>query len=202
MTLMIIVAGGCQREHEVRILLGPDDETLTQGFVCRDENGNYLAERARVGNQFHFSLVVDLIDLGGFPGCRGEEILLWCSDRGCNRVRLPDGRFCVPINLSITTPEDLPAAVGQIYQQLAAAGPIVVDAPAFPVLVQAVATTQDCAELAGATSEGYPGFAPDQLIGCATSCPVVLDNEEEVQLFLDTLSVRCSDAVVACANGL
>lgn len=186
---------GCERDHRVRILLGPDEDTLTRGFLCDDDDGMPLAARGVAGGHLRFNLVVDLIALGGVPGCRGEELLAWCEAHTCAPIAPAAGRYCVPLDLVVDV-ANLPGIVDQLYAQLAAAPPIAADAPTAPVVVRAVATTQTCAEVADATD-----FAPEALIGCAYSCPVQLDLVDDVQLSLDTLSSRCEREVIGCANG-
>ncbi len=198
--LAAAVAPACARDHEVRLLLGPDENTLTQGLTCRDASGQLLSARALVQGRLRFNVVVDLLDLGGdVPGCRGEELLTWCNERGCAPVLVADGRFCAPIDLDAS--QSMTAVVDEIYRQLAAAGTVVRDGPDGPVLVRAVATTAPCAALTSAAGGAYPPFDLADVFGCAYSCPVVLDDVDEVQLSLDTLSDRCSAEVFACAAG-
>ena len=190
-----LFAVACQRDHRVRLLLGPDEETLTRGFLCEDDGGVPLAARGLADGRLRFNLVVELIDLGGVPGCRGEELLAWCETHTCAPITPAGGRYCFGLDVA-ADPRNLPALVGDLYAQLAAGPPIVSDAPSAPVVVRAVATTEPCEAL----TAGGP-FASDALVGCAYSCPVQLDLVDEVQLSLDTLSARCEREVVACANG-
>lgn len=189
---LLVVA--CERDHRVRLLLGPDEDTLTRGFLCEDDRGVPLAARGITGTRLRFSLVVDLIELGGVPGCRGEELLAWCEAHTCAPIEPAGGRYCVGLDLAVDL-SDLEALVGDLYAQLAAGPPIIADAPSEPVVVRAVATTQACDAVVAAGA-----FAPDALIGCAYSCPVQLDLVDDVQLSLDTLSPRCEREVMTCAR--
>jgi hypothetical protein len=180
----------------VRLLLGPDEETLTRGFLCEDDGGVPLAARGFADGRLRFNLVVELIDLGGVPGCRGEELLAWCetphlrADHAGRRALLlrpstsrPIRGTCRPWS-GTSTPSSRPGRRSSATRRPA------------PVVVRAVATTEPCEAL----TAGGP-FASDALVGCAYSCPVQLDLVDEVQLSLDTLSARCEREVVACANG-
>ncbi len=191
---LLISLAACDDHRTVTLLLGPDDSTLTAGFGCKDDAGNLLLAQARTGSTYSFQLVVETVDLGlDQPGCRGEELLAACNKRPCKRV----GRFCTTVSLSAgSSPQ---AILASLHDQLG--HPTVLDdAPADPVVVRAVATTQPCAELVPPAGD-YPRLDPELAIGCAYSCPVVLgDLHGTLSMALDTLDDHCSAEVRACAK--
>lgn len=185
---LVLLATGCDREQTVRIQLGPDGETLTQGFACRDGD-TLLASRALVGDELQMTLVVDLIRLDGFPGCRGEELIRACDAGGCELVR---PRFCTTVTVPASDTETLLAALrAQLADEV-----VTSDAPDGAVLVRAVATTRAVA------CDALPDVLPPaELVGCAYSCPVLLDEVEgSIALSLDALSDQCAREVEACAR--
>jgi hypothetical protein len=190
----------CQRTHDVSIQLGPDDATFTIGFQCRLDNGVPLLERAHIGEVYRFSVVVDLIDLGGMlGGCRGEELIRACSSGACTVIPREDGtRYCVTVELaeSLIRSGDARAILDAIGAQLRT-DVITTDAPDRPVLIRAVGTAQACDELRDA-----PDAELDLALvtGCAYSCPVQLDAVAgPIALSLDALDDRCAPQVFLCA---
>jgi len=192
----VTALAGCADHRTVTLLLGPDDDTLTAGFACRAETGELLIEHARVAASYRFSLVIDTVALGAtFPGCRGEEIVAACDGGTCDRI----GRFCTAITIDaadITSPTAILAA---LHAQLGHPT-LIADAPHEPIVVRAATTLQTCDELMPAGG-AYPRLDPDQAVGCAYSCPVILDDiSGSLGLALDTLDDRCAGQVRACAR--
>jgi len=200
---LALVVVGCQQAHVVTLQLGPDGDTLTAGFTCVEDADmtKLLASRALQGNgTARFSVVVDIVDLGGqLPGCRGEELLAACSPDRCSITPRPDGtRYCQDITLDASA--ITAAGNGNLTPMLTAiraqlrVEPVTVDAPDAPVVIRAVGTTESCAELPAS-------FDPDRLLGCAYSCPVQLDDVDgPIALSLDTLTRACEREVKACAG--
>lgn len=191
--VLAISLAACEQHRTVTLLLGPDDKTLTAGFTCKDDNGDLLLDATRVGNSFVFSLVFDTIDLGGSqPGCRGEELVDACDTKMCSRVH----RFCKQVTVPTMDPTTI---LAQLHGQLGHPD-ILPDAPDDPVVVRAVATRQSCAEVLPPDGT-FPKLDADQAVGCAYSCPVILnDLNGSLGLALDTLDDQCAAEVHACAG--
>jgi len=187
----------CEEHHNVTLLLGPNDTTLTVGFTCRDDSGDLLLGQAREGNQLVFQLVFDTFDLGHqLPGCRGEELLASCDNHKCTRI----GRLCKTVKLPVNLGSSNPAAtLAALHDQLGTEK-LITDAPDDPIIVRAAATLQSCAELEPEDGS-LPALDPARAIGCAYSCPVVLDDlRGSLGMALDTLDDRCAPQVRACAK--
>lgn len=219
--LGIALAPACEEHRHVNLLFGPDEQTLSRGYKCLEEDGVLpMARRGFSANgTLEFQLVIDFIDMGGVPSCRGEEILTWCQDpdHACEPLVLPE-RYCKTVTLAGFTLGNLrdqlneASLVPRIYDQIRTedGGLIIADAPDVPVLVRAVATTQPCSELTTPINGHYPPFDTDnsvpmdaKLIGCAFSCPVLLDQVDgDVELGFDSLEPRCEPAVQVCAGDL
>jgi hypothetical protein len=219
-----LLVAACEQPHQVEILLGPDRETLSDGFACVTEEtprealvarGGLIAD-PEGGFQITFSIVVDFIAVGGgLPGCRGEEIRTWCERHTCAPV--PSARSCKEITIRrLTTAivaeggDALKAFIlDQAYTQLGTE-PVTERAPDGTVIIRAVATDQSCAAVTGDTPEPFDtSDTSTTLMGCAYSCPVVLDNVDgTIQLSLDTSRVDilgrqlCEPEVRACAGDL
>lgn len=208
--LLALVLVACQQAHVVSLQLGPSSDRLSVGFACREDPPPnmpntltpLLAARAlQSDNSLRFSIVVDVITLGGvLPGCRGEELFLGCKDSGdCEIVPRADGtRFCVEVEVSsqavtdaMQDPPELQRMLGEIRDQLDDE-PVTLDAPDEPVLIRAVATVEPCVPDA---------FDFEQLVGCAYSCPAQLDEVDgPIALSLDAIDDRCEFEVKACAS--
>jgi hypothetical protein len=196
--LALLALLGCERTHDVSIRLGPDDQSVTTGFQCRRADDTFIGDIALVGDRLKFNVVVDFIDLGGgVPGCRGEELVKTCKQPGACTIA-GTTRFCVPLDLPVALigQADQKQLIALVHDQLVAQGAITTDAPNGPVLIRAVATTESCT----AITPGHP-FALAQVIGCAYSCPVVLDEiSGPVGLSLDVLDEHCEAQVKVCAG--
>jgi len=196
--LVLLMVLGCERTHDVSIRLGPDDKSVTTGFQCRRADDTFIGDIALVGDRLKFNVVVDFIDLGGgVPGCRGEELVKTCKQPGACTIATTT-RYCAPLDLPVALigQADQKQLIGLVHDQLVAQGAITTDAPNGPVLVRAVATTESCA----AITPGH-AFTPDQVIGCAYSCPVVLDEiGGPIGLSLDVLDDHCEAQVKVCAS--
>lgn len=201
---------GCQVEHKVKLELAGDAGSISQGFLCRTEAalpglaaGDFLFERGHdlASGEVRFSIVVEVTSLGDvLPGCLPEEILGVCRSVGdCPSA----GRFCAPIvaqgprgkRLATMNESETAAFVGQLGAALKALPPLFRDAPDGPVVVRAVATTEPCETLDVAER-----FAVDGLMGCAYSCPVVLDDlDGALRLGFATSDDFCAAEVRGCA---
>jgi hypothetical protein len=201
----LVLAGAvaaCERDHRVKILLGPDDGTLGLGFKCEDALGQPLVRRALVGDRLVFRIVVDLIGVGdAVPGCRGEEILRACPrEADCPTLVVSDDGRRACAEVSIGQPFDEASTLEQVLAVLRTLD-ITSDAPDRPVMVRAVATLERCDDRLVSPQDGtYPLLDPAQALGCAYSCPLQLDAVDgAVALYLDALDERCEPQVRACA---
>jgi hypothetical protein len=196
---MLWLLAGCQKTHEVALRLGPNDTTVTQGFLCVEDAdpSKPLVDRALVGETYTFRLVVDVIDLGGrLPGCRGEELVTTCKGGKCKIVKRSDGtRYCQEVTFSkaeLAASDPRPLLL-KIHDQLAMDA-VTSNAPDRPVLIRAVATHQTCDQLDAP-------FVDSELIGCAYSCPAQLDAiDGPISLSLDVLDSSCEKEVRGCAK--
>ncbi|HET9624648.1 MAG TPA: hypothetical protein VFP84_24945 [Kofleriaceae bacterium] len=185
--LWLAALAACDEHRSVTVLLGPDDHTLTAGFTCKDERGDLLLDRTRTGDELTFQLVFDTFDLGPTQlGCRGEELFQTCVDHTCTRI----SRFCMQVHVPTTGPA---AVLAALHAQLGD-HELLADAPGDPIVVRAVATQEPCDAIGDAPLDA------SQAVGCAYSCPVILDDlHGSLGLALDTLDDQCSAEVHACA---
>lgn len=193
---LLLALTACEEQRTVTLLLGPDDHTLTAGFACRAESGELLIEHARAGGTYRFQVVIDTVALGAtFPGCRGEEIVASCNDGDCARI----SRFCASIQIpqaELTSPT---AVLAALHAQLGH-HELIADAPDTPIVVRAVTTLQSCDDLMPAAGV-YPRLDAERAVGCAYSCPVILDElSGSLGMALDTLDDHCANQVRACAR--
>ncbi|MBA3818779.1 MAG: hypothetical protein H0X17_07800, partial [Deltaproteobacteria bacterium] len=90
-----------------------------------------------------------------------------------------------------------------IREELATRGDILSDAPDRPVVIRVVATTQPCDEIAQVEPGDpslYVGLDARAAVGCAYSCPVLLDEVTgSISVSLDALDDRCEASVAVCA---
>lgn len=206
MSLVLAIAA-CEREHQVHVLLGPDPVTPSQGFLCKqDADPSKLLLTAPAvfdGTTARFNMVVDIISLGGrLPGCRGEELVTACKNGACKLVAEDPSarRYCVPVQLAVSLVQDRAATMAKLTEQLRARA-IVSNAPNGPVLLRAVATSQPCAELETPSNGSYAALDSARAVGCAYSCPAVLDDiTGPISLSLDTLTDHCEQVVRVCTG--
>ncbi|MCU0695736.1 MAG: hypothetical protein MUC96_04295 [Myxococcaceae bacterium] len=203
---VLVVLAACTVQREVSLTFGTEGEGL-DGFMCRDPQGQFLLDRARDGDGGvrPGALVFDFVRLGGVPGCRTGQLVKWCSTRECKPLR--QARACVPgVTLPTVTPmmkrEDLRAAVLSALKQVRSTG-VLDDAPDEFVIVRAVGTLQSCEALTAKPEDvELPGFDKAELLGCAYSCPVLLDRvDQDVYLGFETLTVQCEQGVRICSDG-
>lgn len=206
---VLVSAAGCQTEHKVQLQLAGANG-ISQGFLCRTETalpglsaGDFLFERGhdRATGEVRFSMVVEVTSLGDvLPGCLPEEILGVCREASdCPSA----ARFCAPLSatgprgkrLAEMTEAESAAFVSSLGASLRALPPLFEDAPDGPVVVRAIASAESCEAL---TASGR--FAPDGLLGCAYSCPVVLDTlDGALRLGFATSEPFCLPEVRGCA---
>jgi hypothetical protein len=200
----------CQTEHKVKLQLAGEGGTISQGFLCRTETalpellaGDFLFERGhdQATGEVRFSMIVEVTSLGDvLPGCLPEELLGVC--RGA--ADCPSAaRICAPIavtgprgkRLAMMNETEASSFFSQLGASLKALPPLFRDAPDGPVVVRAVASTDSCEQLA-ATGR----LDVDSLMGCAYSCPVILDDlDGSLRLGFATREDFCAPEVRGCA---
>ena len=155
-----------------------------------------LIERARTdGGTIAMHAIVDLVSLGGYPGCRTSELSAWCtSGHECK----PSRRRCMPITIDGTSSD--PAEISAQIPSAFGSGVVLdEDAPDEPVVIRVVGVAKegDC------TPEEMDPRAPlaMPLVGCAYSCPVLLTSVSgPVLVDVDVFRTTCSVTLVeGCA---
>jgi hypothetical protein len=205
LALLVLSLSACSVQRNVSLTFGSEGEGL-DGFMCRDSQGQFLLDRVRDGDGGvrQAALVFDFVRLGGVPGCRTGQLVKWCATRECKPLR--QARACVPVALPPVTPmikrEDLRLAVLDAMKQARSTG-VLDDAPDEFVIVRAVGTLQSCEAMTAKPEDvELPGFDKTALLGCAYSCPVLLDRvEQDVYLGFETLTVQCEQGVRICSDG-
>ncbi|MBN1204082.1 MAG: hypothetical protein JXB05_04050 [Myxococcaceae bacterium] len=200
--LVLALLTGCNEVRQVRLTFGEEGEGL-DGFLCREDDGAYLLSRAvpSGGGPVPSSLVIDFVRLGGLPGCRSGQLIQWCADHDCSV--LPEHRVCLPAPLPDITGLPRPEARQQVREALRslAGATVASEAPDEFIIVRATATLQTCDELQ-ASGGAVPTMTEEELVGCAYSCPALLDAiEGDVYLGFDTLTEQCAQGVRVCASG-
>lgn len=194
--IALLSLGACVQERTVTIEFSEVGDG-TAGFRCRTSDGtSALAQRVgRTGGEF--SLVIDFLSLGPvLPGCRPSQLLNHCKAAGCQTVM----RRCVAAHVDLQSAGSFEERARMALSDVAGLE-ITDDAPDGAVLIRVVASIQPCGDLTGGASPDERPFDAGQLIGCAHSCPVILDAAPETVLVdLSTLSRDCESDVVACAS--
>lgn len=155
-----------------------------------------LIERARVdGGPIAIHAIVDLISLGGYPGCRTAELSAWCSS---GHTCQPSRRRCLPLTIDGTR-TDAAEISAQIAKAFGSGVIIDEDAPDEPVVVRVVGIAKEGACAPEETDPRVPFTSP--LVGCAYSCPVVLTSVSgPVLVDVDVFRTTCSDTLIqSCA---
>lgn len=200
--LAALMLGACVETRTVAVTFGDNGEGL-DGFLCREGTGTPMLKRLEdpSGVPRPASLVIDFVGLQGLPGCRSGQLIRHCTTHDCRP--LAPHRACVPLQLPAVgskTRGELRAAVKASIEQVKAR--LSEDAPAEAVMVRVVGTSQSCQELMSTSGSALPAFDPAQLVGCAYSCPVLLDvHAGELYLGFDTLTEACEQGVRICAAG-
>ncbi len=205
-------ASACQVEHKVKLELAGAAGSISQGFLCRTElaapgllAGDFLFERGHdlATGAVRFSMIVDVTSLGDvLPGCLPEEILGVCrgedacpiAARSCAALSVPGPRGKRLAAMSEPERAAFFAALGAALRELP---PLFRDAPDGPVVIRAVASTEACEQLA---TPAAADFSLDGLMGCAYSCPVILDElDGALRLGFATSEELCAPQVRGCA---
>ncbi|MDQ3335596.1 MAG: hypothetical protein M4D80_10555 [Myxococcota bacterium] len=199
---LVIALAACSKTNDVTLLLGPDEDRLSRGFVCRaDASPNpFLMAAALVPGtgKLRFALVVDVLELdagGVFPGCRGEELRDLCRTRNCKKT---SRRTCVdnvevdfPAGFNPDDPADVKALVTEFRKSIGERT-LISDVTSAPVIIRVVAM-KEC--------PASDDLDVNLALGCAYSCPVQLDQiSGSVSISIDTIDNRCESTVRACAG--
>ncbi len=198
---LLWVLAGCVETRSVAVTFGAEGEGL-DGFLCKDRStdaGVPLLERLPTDGRA--SLVVDFIRLGGVPGCRTGQLVKWCATHRCEAIE--STRSCIEVTLP-RPGGDREEFRKKLLDALRAAGPrqALADAPDEFVLVRVVGTTQACDSVLPAGRDGLPLFDKSMLVGCAYSCPVLLEKvEQDVYLGFETFDAFCEKGVSTCSDG-
>ncbi|MDP2269696.1 MAG: hypothetical protein Q8K32_03125 [Archangium sp.] len=199
--IVLVLLTGCVETRSVAVTFGDDGEGL-DGFMCKDRSTDAgVPLLARLPADGRASLVVDFIRLGGVPGCRSGQLVKWCASHKCEAIQ--STRSC----LEVTLPQpggDREEFRKKLLDALRAAGPYqaLADAPDEFVLVRVVGTTQACDSVLPAGGDALPLFDKSKLVGCAYSCPVLLEKvEQDVYLGFDTFDAFCEKGVGTCSDG-
>ncbi|MCA3012643.1 MAG: hypothetical protein INH41_09625 [Myxococcaceae bacterium] len=202
---LVVALAACTVQRQVSLTFGAEGEGL-DGFMCRDPQGQLLLDRARDGDGGvqAAALVFDFVRLGGVPGCRTGQLVKWCASRECRPLR--QTRACVPVTLPVAAPmmkrEALRGAILEALRRAGSTG-VLDDAPDEFVIVRAVGTLESCEALTPKPADvDLPAFDSGALLGCAYSCPVLLDRvEQDVYLGFETLTAQCEQGVRTCSDG-
>ena len=203
LVLLLVLLTQCVEVRRVQLTFGEEGEGL-DGFLCRDVAGTPILRRLEQmdGTMGPAALVVDFIRLGGLPGCRSGQVVRWCADHTC--APIASHRACIGAQFSPVagmTRSEMRAAVQQALQDLS--GTLLTgDAPDEFVLVRLVGTAQSCADVAARGDGTLPAFDEGRLVGCAYSCPVLLDSlQGDLFLGFETLTDICEQGIRVCAAG-
>ena len=202
--LLAVLLCACPEVRHVSVTFGAEGEGL-DGFMCKDAAGKLLLERLNDagGGAKPACLVYDFLDLGGVPGCRSGQLVQWCAVHAC-RV-LSETRFAIAVDLR----EQLPLAPRDELRRALLAkmkglrDDLYLVAPVHPAMLRVVATAQPCEQLTGPGPDGgQAGFLPDQLVGCAYTCPVPFGQiDQDVYIGFDGLTSQCEQGVRICGGG-
>jgi hypothetical protein len=190
----------CVVHHRVQLLLGPRADQPTKGFACGDPmapGSSMFARAVTPTRRLQFSLAIDMIELPGHvPSCLGEEIKATCENGECPYDLA--NRSCIHVDVQLPpAANDTAQIVKLVDDWLKQNAPVVFgNAPDGAVIVRAIAIDgPTCDEVLTSTN----------ILGCAYSCPVVLDQIDGVlSLGLavqDNLQdpATCVAAIDACA---
>ena len=186
---------GCEEVRQVELVFAQDNAG-SRGFHCLERSGTPILLRAvdGAGASVTVNLVVEFVATGETPDCRIAPLLAFCESGDCRP--LTAHRRCLPLDVDdFTNPQQLrdsfEVALADVTGSLVSP-----DAPTGPVVVRVVGTAQPCSEL----ENGGP-LRCDQIVGCARSCPVTLeDHSGELLLDADSLGLCQEFQVNVCAS--
>jgi hypothetical protein len=178
----------------------PDDGGVRKTCAAAGE-GPPLLEQAS-GQQV--CVVLDYLSVGGEIECRSMLNLLdWCLQPEHQMCPVID-RHTFPVRLPAMPAEAGPTETARALDATyAAIHDVVTSQPVLPspspdewVIARLFASTQDCDSLAKSPNQ----IDITKIVGCATSCTVLLKDRTDVPLVLDNGVTACGSAVLqACA---
>jgi hypothetical protein len=215
--LIALALAACKQgpeRPEIELALGINGRAPL-GFRCAGGDGPLMSvSQICSGDRCQFALMIDMVDLGPpdaeAPGCRLLELRGWCNDdppRSCTAI--DSSRVCRDIGFRN---EDVATQCDRIVEAIANVEVplLAIDAPDRLVQVRAVAMKGNCARYGyDAAAIGPAGVVKtadelyqQDLLGCAQSCPVVLDNVRgRLVLELDVAGDQCNaETVYKCAH--
>jgi len=201
---LIIVLAGCAQYRTADLNFGENGEGL-DGFLCKQGPTMLLDRGADAGTTRPASIVLDIVGLeNGQPGCRTGQLIKWCAKDNHVCAPMKHRRECRPVELpagvSALDREVVRAQVRAQLREGLSGQRLISDAPDEFVMVRVVGTAQPCDEVSPANGD-VPDFDPAKLIGCAYSCPVLLDRADDVYLGFDGFVGQCEQGVRICASG-
>jgi hypothetical protein len=198
---MLMTLSACVETRSVALTFGEGGEGL-DGFMCRTGNASDGGVQllSRMAPDTPASLVIDFVTLGGVPGCRTGQMISWCRTHTCKPIG--NKRECVSVKLPGPNDNRLELRTA-LNDAIRKSGARVSDTPDEFVLVRVVGTTQSCDDLEKVNENGDPAeFDKSLLLGCAYSCPVLLDQiEQDVYLGFETFQDTCEQGVKTCSDG-
>jgi hypothetical protein len=203
-TLACLLLAGCAAHHEVEL-----DLTSRRPLACieGDRSTDLVVGRTQTAANRSRDLVYvfDFVTMTGFPRCGAGSIADFCTGDAC--ALSVEDRRCVRVPrehldaVLAAHPGELPTPIEVVPDE--ALGALLADAPDGPLLIRLVATMEDASGLCDGAA--IRRFDPDLVVGCAYSCPVVLDDAREpIPLDLDpSFGPWCTfREVEACAQFL
>jgi len=224
--LGLLLCFGCQAEevHTATLVLSEikrGEKSTLAGFACTTSDGRLASGRstALLSRAYSASpidttvavlqatVVLDYVELGGYPRCRATEIVNYCAEEGKSCEPVSSQRVCLDLEPLEIPLKDVAAfvelvkksgAVFSDYVKTRVAGNLVTsDAPDTESILRLVGTTETCDEL---DARGGLDFDPDKLLGCSYSCPLV-PSAARGEILLDFEGIgACEDDVIVCAG--
>ncbi|MBL8951655.1 MAG: hypothetical protein JNK82_12815 [Myxococcaceae bacterium] len=202
--VFVLLAMSCAQYNTASLTFGESGEGL-DGFLCKQGTTSLLDRGADPATTSRpVSIVADIVGIdNGQPGCRTGQLLAWCKDRTCAPMKRR--RVCksaeLPTRVSTLEREDVRAQVRASLRASLTKAQFIEDAPDEFVIVRLVGTSQPCSEVEETADGVLPEFDTAKLIGCAYSCPVLLDRATDVYLGFDGFVGQCEQGVRICAAG-
>ena len=196
--LIAVLLVACDDHRSVKLLLGPDDNTLSIGFQCHAPGSSKpLFEAAKQADgMYHFQIVVDFVPVSDHvPGCRGEDITRTCNKGTCEPQ--VGARYCRALVVTGSSPTSCSRTSRASSPPIR---PSSANAPDGPVMIRAVSTLQRPRFRSSRPAATTICRSSPLGAGLRVSRPVELDHVLKVSLYLDALDTDCANLVAACAT--
>jgi len=201
--LVFALVAACARDNKLVLQLGSHPNQPSAGFLCADPDqpSTPLFGRTILQGNYDFTFVIDLFQFHDvLPSCFGDDIISTCNTDGCARAQ----RSCIHVVVPRMTGDNSSTVAQRITDYLQAhASTVFASPPDGAVMIRIVATT--ARDLTGDACPSYV-LASDNVVGCAYSCPEVLDDiSGTLQVGIATSSdlgdpSACVAAIDACAT--